>query len=140
MKVTCWLVFLCIANMPIRHYFTCDKLSLTIDSNSWRIKKLAEGSWGHLIYWTECDGNKTSTLSLLVIYSQVLSVFYYSLLKHTNKSLHFTCGDILSFSRTYACIWSFWEFLKACLPHKIAYYSWRPCPYRKWEKDSQVLT
>lgn len=30
--------------------FTRDKLSLTIDGNSWRVKKLAEGSWGYLIY------------------------------------------------------------------------------------------
>lgn len=56
------------------------------------------------------------TFSLLVLYSKVLNIFYYSLLKCVNKSLHFTCNVILSSSWTSAHTLSFWEFFKGYSP------------------------
>lgn len=56
------------------------------------------------------------TFSLLVLYSKVPNIFYYSLLKCVNKSLHFTRNVVLSFSWTSAHTSSFWAFLKDCFP------------------------
>lgn len=82
------------------------------------------------------------TFSLLVLYSKVLNIFYYSLLTCANKSLHFICNVILSFSWTSVHTSSFWEFFKGCFPPKIACYSWWLKRYvqNKKQEDSRAIT
>ena len=73
------------------------------------------------MWFIEHDGIKTRlfTFSVLVLYSKVLNIFYYNLLKCINKSLHFTCNVILSSSWTYAHMSSFWEIVKAIFPLRL---------------------